>query len=165
MNGRVNAHVVQTSKETDRQGQEITAASSSLLASIKEHKKQMGVTIDNLSHEIGKSKEYADSKFGTVSREIQDTKQHRAAEISRLGATLGDLQAKLVTGTPNRTSPAVPVSADVRLEEVQPVDSVLNTAGSNSALPSAVERMVAVHLCVIMLIVLLTNKIRVAMEM
>ena len=38
MNERINAHVVQTRKETDRQGQERTAASSSLLASIKEQK-------------------------------------------------------------------------------------------------------------------------------
>jgi hypothetical protein len=56
-----------------------------------------------------------------VSREIQDIKQHSAAEISRLGAKLGDLQAKLVTGTPNRTSPAVPVGADVGSEAVQQV--------------------------------------------
>jgi len=49
MHERMNAHVVQARKETDRQGQEITAASSSLLASIKEHKEQVGVTIDNFS--------------------------------------------------------------------------------------------------------------------
>ena len=39
---RINAHVVQARKETDRQGEEIAAASSSLLASIKEHKEKMG---------------------------------------------------------------------------------------------------------------------------
>jgi hypothetical protein len=38
MNERINAHVVQTRKEIDRSGQEITAASSSLIASIKECK-------------------------------------------------------------------------------------------------------------------------------
>ena len=42
MSERINAYVVQARKETDRQGQEITAASSSLLANIKEHKEQMG---------------------------------------------------------------------------------------------------------------------------
>ena len=42
------------------------------------------------------------------------TLNNSADEISRSGPTLGDLQAKLVTGTPNHTSPAVPVSADVR---------------------------------------------------
>ena len=81
MNKRMNAHVVQTRKETDWQGQEITAASSSLLASIREHKEQMGVTIENLSHKIRKSKEYVDSKFSRVSGEIQGIKQHSAAEI------------------------------------------------------------------------------------
>jgi hypothetical protein len=47
MNERLNAHMVQARKETVRQGQEITAASSSLLASIKEHKEQMRVTVEN----------------------------------------------------------------------------------------------------------------------
>jgi len=56
INDRMNAHVVQARKETDRQRQEITAASSSLLASIREHKEQMGVTNDNLNQEINKSK-------------------------------------------------------------------------------------------------------------
>jgi hypothetical protein len=123
MNARMNAHMVQNRKETDQQGQEITAASNSLLASIREHKEQMGVTIENLSYEISKSKDYVDSKFSTVSGEIQDIKQHSAAEISRLSVTLRDLQSKLVTGTSDRTSPAVRV--DVRSEVVQ--QSVLNT--------------------------------------
>jgi hypothetical protein len=47
MNEKMNAHVFQTRKETDRQGQEITAASSSLLASIRKHKEKMGVATDN----------------------------------------------------------------------------------------------------------------------
>jgi polyhydroxyalkanoate synthesis regulator phasin len=136
MKERMNARVVQARKETDRQGQEITAALSSLIAIVREHKEQVGVIIKNSSHEIGISKEYTDSKFSTVSGEIQDIKQHCAGEISRLIATLGDLQAKLVTGTSDRTSPAVPVRVDVRSEAVQQVDSVINTAGSNSALPS-----------------------------
>jgi len=68
MNEMMNAQVVQTRKEKDRQGQEITPYSSSLLASIKEQKEQMRVTINNLSHEINISKENADSKFSTVSR-------------------------------------------------------------------------------------------------
>jgi len=96
----------------------------------------MGVTIENLSQEINKFKEYAVSKFSKVVGEIQDIKQHSASEISRLRATLGDLQAKLVTGTSDKTSPAVPVSADLRSEEVLQIDSVINTAGSNNAPPS-----------------------------
>jgi hypothetical protein len=132
----MNAHVVQVRKETVRHGQEITAASSSLLASIREHKVQVGVTIEYLSHEISKFKEYADSKFSTVSGEIQDIKQHSAAEISRLSATLGDLQAKLVTATSDHTPPAVPGRIDVRSEAVQQVDSVINTTGSNNSFPS-----------------------------
>ena len=97
-NERMNAYVVQVRKETDRQGQEITAASSSLLTSIREHKEQVRITIENLSHEISKSKEYADRKFSAVSGEIQDIKQHSAVEISRLSATLGAEAALGVRG-------------------------------------------------------------------
>jgi signal transduction histidine kinase len=107
----MNAQVVQTRRETDRQGQEIIAASSSLLASIKEHKEQIGVTIDILSQEITKSKSHVDSKFRTVSEEVQDIRQHSPAEISRLSVTLGDLQAKLVTGKADHSLLAVPVNA------------------------------------------------------
>jgi len=42
MSERINANVVQGRKETDRQGQEITAASSSFLDNIKEHKNRWG---------------------------------------------------------------------------------------------------------------------------
>jgi len=136
MSERINAHGVQARKETDRQGQEITAASSSLLANIKEHKEQMGVTVENLNRQISKSKEYVDSKFSTISGDIQDIKQHSSAEISMLGATLAVLQAKLMTGTSDSTSPAVPIRVDVRSEVVQQVGGITNTAGSNKALPS-----------------------------
>ena len=77
-----------------------------------------------------------DSKLTTISGEIQDIKQHSSAEISRLSATLADLQAKLVTGTSDSISSAVPVRVDIRSEAVQQVDSVTHTAGSNNALPS-----------------------------
>jgi hypothetical protein len=132
----MNAHVFQARKQTDRQGQEITAASSSFLNSNREHKEQVGVTIEKLSHDISKSKEYVANKFKTVSGKIQDIKQHSAAEIPRLSATVGDLQAKVVTGISDRTSPTVPVRADVRSEAVQQVDNVINTAGSINVLPS-----------------------------
>jgi predicted HNH restriction endonuclease len=94
MNERMNAHVVQARKQTDQQGQEITAASSSLLASIKKHKEEMRITIENLNREISKSKECVDSNFSKISWEIHDIKQHGLAKISRLSAILGDLQAK-----------------------------------------------------------------------
>jgi SMC interacting uncharacterized protein involved in chromosome segregation len=58
MNERMNAHMVQSRKETDRQGHEITAASSSLLGTVKEHKEQVGVKIDNLKQQISKYKRY-----------------------------------------------------------------------------------------------------------
>jgi len=96
----------------------------------------MGVTVENLNREISKSKEYVDNKFSTISGEIQEIKQRSSAEISRLSATLADFQTKLVTGTSDSISPAVPVRVDIRSEAVQQVDGVTNTAGSNNALSS-----------------------------
>jgi hypothetical protein len=72
----------------------------------------MGLTINKLSQEISKSKEYADSKFGTISRDIQ----HRAAEVT--SSTVGALQAELMSRSPDRTLPGVPASDDVRSEKV-----------------------------------------------
>jgi hypothetical protein len=43
----------------------------------------------------------------------------------RLIAILGELQAKLATGTSDLIHPAIPVSADVRSEAVQREDSVM----------------------------------------
>ena len=65
-----------------------------------------------------------DSKFSTILGEIRDIKQHSSAEISRLGATLADLQAKLMTGTSESISPAVPIRVEVRSEVVQQVHGV-----------------------------------------
>jgi hypothetical protein len=44
MSVQMNAHVVQVRGETNRQGQEITAPSSSLLTCIRDLKDQVGVT-------------------------------------------------------------------------------------------------------------------------
>jgi uncharacterized phage infection (PIP) family protein YhgE len=130
----MSAQVVQTRRETDWQGQEIIAALSSLLAIIKEQKEQIEVTIDNLSQEISKSKACVDSKFRTVSGEVQDVRQHSGAEISRLSVTLGDLQAKLETGKADLSSPAVPVNA--LSSQSGAGGSLISRAGSNNTVPS-----------------------------
>jgi predicted component of type VI protein secretion system len=134
MKERMNEQVVQTRRETDRQGQEIIAASSSLLASIQEHKEQIGVTIDILCQDITKSKAHVNSKFRSVSGEVQDIRQHSAAETSRLSVTLGDLQAKLLTGKADHSSPAVPVNA--LSGQSGAAGSVISRAGYNNAVPS-----------------------------
>ena len=53
------------------------------MVTIKEHKEQMAVAIDSLNQEISKSKDYVNSKFSILSGEVQDIKQHNAAEISQ----------------------------------------------------------------------------------
>jgi len=134
LNEWLNAQVVQTRRETDWQGQEITAALSSLLASIREHKEHIGVTIDNLSQDISKSKAHVYSKFRTVSGEVQDVRQHSACEISRLSVTLGDVQAKLVTRKADHSSPAVSVNA--LSGQSGAAGTAISRADSNNTVPS-----------------------------
>jgi hypothetical protein len=54
MSKSVNAHIVQTRKELDKQGQEIKS-SSTVLASISEHKAETKSTVANLRQEINQS--------------------------------------------------------------------------------------------------------------
>ena len=133
MNDRINAHEVQAKKVTDRQGQEITKVSSSMLASINEHKEQIGLTVER---EINKSKECTDNKFGAISREIRDIKQNSAAEIAKLGASLDELRAKLVAGTQYGAPPDSPARADVGTEVVQQIDKATCAEGSNNTCSS-----------------------------
>lgn len=83
MKERINARVIQNKKELDQEEREVTAASTSQLASVKEHK----VTLNYL----GKTREYVNSTFDTVSGKITETKQHHTAEISKFKNTLSDL--------------------------------------------------------------------------
>jgi hypothetical protein len=131
MSERINAHVIQTRKEINKQGEEITAANSSLLASIKEHEEQTGVAIDNFSQELSKSKEYTDDRLSVVLKDIKEIKQHSIAGIAKLSSTVGTLQAKLMSRSPEHTSSAVPTRDDVRSDTALQGDSVANMAGSN----------------------------------
>ena len=105
-----------------------------MLASIREHKEHIGVTIDNLSQDISKSKAHVYSKFRTVSGEVQDVRQHSACEISRLSVTLGDVQAKLVTRKADHSSPAVSVNA--LSGQSGAAGTAISRADSNNTVPS-----------------------------
>ena len=70
MNARVNAHIVQTRKELDKQGQEIINSSKVVLASISEHKTETEATVANLRQEINQRREHVDSLLNTISGEV-----------------------------------------------------------------------------------------------
>ena len=60
MSARVNAHIVQTRKELDKQGQEIITSSKVVIANIRERKAETESTVANLRQEINQSREQVD---------------------------------------------------------------------------------------------------------
>ena len=67
---RVNAHIVQTRKELDKQGQEIINSSKFVLASISEHKTETEASVANLRQEINQRREHVHSLLNTISGEV-----------------------------------------------------------------------------------------------
>jgi hypothetical protein len=65
-------------------------------------------------------------------RVIQDIKQHSTAEILKVSLSVGALQAKLMSRSPDHTSPAVPGSDDVRSDAGLQINSATNAANSNA---------------------------------
>jgi len=55
MSMRVNAHIVQTRKELDKQGQEIITTSKVVLANIREHKAETKITVANLRQAVNRA--------------------------------------------------------------------------------------------------------------
>jgi len=70
INARVNAHIVQTRKELDKQGQEIINSCKVVLASISEHKTETEATVANLRQEINQRREHVHSLLNTISGEV-----------------------------------------------------------------------------------------------
>ena len=75
MSARVNAHIVPTRKELDKQGQEIITSSKVVLASISEHKAKTESTVSNLRQEINQSREQVDSRLHSISGEVKSSIQ------------------------------------------------------------------------------------------
>ena len=109
MSTRVNAHVVQTRKELDKQGQEIKTSSKVVLANIREHKAETESTVANLRQEINQSREQVDGLLNSMSGEvrtsiqecesqIQSVKHTNESEIMRINKAISSLQAKITAG-------------------------------------------------------------------
>jgi alpha-L-fucosidase len=63
----VNAHIVQTRKELDTQGQGVITSSKTMLASINEHNAETEPTVANLRQEINQNRRYVDSMINSIS--------------------------------------------------------------------------------------------------
>jgi hypothetical protein len=57
VNSRVNAHIAQTGKELDKQGQEIINDSEVILSNIREHKAETESSVEKLRQAMTQSRE------------------------------------------------------------------------------------------------------------
>jgi hypothetical protein len=144
MSKRVNVHVMQTRKELDKQGQEITTSSKTMLAIISEHKAETEANIANLRQEINQNQEHVDSRLNTISGEVrsniqvwesqmQTVKQTNNSEIMRINKAISRLEAKITTRVANNNMTAIQQTAMARSTTVGQMDSTECTAGSDAS--------------------------------
>jgi hypothetical protein len=62
----VNAHVVQTRKELDKQGQEIITSLKVVLTSVREHKAETGSTVANLRQVMNQGREHVNNSLSSI---------------------------------------------------------------------------------------------------
>src|SRR5215469_3318046 len=84
MSTRVNAHIVQTRKEFDKQGHEVINSSKVVLANIREHKAETESTVANLRQEINQSQQQVDGLLNSVSGEVKTSIQECESQIQSI---------------------------------------------------------------------------------
>jgi hypothetical protein len=137
MSTRVNAHIVQTRKELDKQGQEITTSSKVVLANIRKHKTETESTVANLRQAINQSREQVDGLLNSMSSEvrtdIQSVKHVNESEIMRINNAVSSLEAKITAGVAYKSRSAFLQTAVVRTTTVGQTESTMGTVGSESS--------------------------------
>jgi len=142
MNARVNAHIVQTRKELDKQGQEIINSSKVVLTSISEHKTETEATVANLRQEMNQKLEHVDSLLNTISGDVnsrfqerenqfQSIKQAIDLEIVKVNKAISSLEERITTGVASNNGAANLQTAVVRTSAVGQTESTISTAGSD----------------------------------
>jgi len=140
----VNAHIVQTRKELDKQGQEIITSFKVVLASISEHKAETESTVANPRQEINQSREHGDSMLNSISGEvrsntqewesqIQSVKHANESEIMRIYKAISSLEAKITPGVANNNRAAIQYTAMFRMTAVGQMESTVGTVGSDTS--------------------------------
>jgi len=89
MSPRVNAHIVQTRKELDKQGQEVITSSKVVLASISEHGAENESALSNLRQEINQSREQVDNRLHAISDEVRSSIQEWESRVQSARARTG----------------------------------------------------------------------------
>ena len=144
MSERVNAHIVQTRKELDKQGQEVFTSSKTVLASISDHKAETESTVANLRQEINQNRRYVDSMINKISVEvrssiqdcnsqIQSVKQANDSEVLRINNAISSLEAKITAGMADNNTTAVQETAVARTTTVGQKESITGTVGSDTS--------------------------------
>ena len=144
MSTRVNALIVQTRKELDKQVQGIITSSKVVLANIREHKAETESTVANLKQAINQSRGRGDgllnSPLGEVrtslqkcESQIQSAKHANESEIIRINKAICSVEAKITAGVPNKNRSAIPQTAVVRMTAVGQTESTVGTVGSESS--------------------------------
>jgi len=145
MNARVNAHIVQTRKELDKQGQGIINSSKVVLASISEHKTESEATVANLRQEINQRREHVDSLLNPILGEVnsrfqerenqfQSLKQAIDLEIVKENKAISSLEERIIAGIASNNGAAIQQTAVVRTSAVGQTESTIGTAGSDKSI-------------------------------
>jgi len=138
----VNAHILQTRKELDNQGQEIINSSKVVLTSISEHKTETEATVANLRQEMNQKLEHVDSLLNTISGDVnsrfqerenqfQSVKQAIDLEIVKVNKAISSLEERITTGVASNNGAANLQTAVVRTSAVGQTESTISTAGSD----------------------------------
>jgi hypothetical protein len=147
MSTRVNAHIVQTRKELDKQGQKIITSSKVLLANIREHKAETESNVANLRQAINQNREEVDGLLNSMSGEvrtsiqecesqIQSVKHTNESEKKKLNKAVSSLEAKIMTGLANNNRSAILQTAVIRTTGAGQPESTVVAVGSESSVNS-----------------------------
>jgi hypothetical protein len=140
---KMNAHITQTRKELDKQGQEIITSSKTMSETISEHKAQTDANIANLRLEIKKSRDQVDNKLNTISNEVRSNvqvwesqvhseKQATNSEIMRLNKAISVLEGKITAGVADGNMKIIQQTIGTRATAVGQMDSTEGTMRSDA---------------------------------
>ena len=143
MSARVNAHVVQTRKELDKQGQEIITISKVVLTSVREHKAETESTVANLRQEMNQSREHVNSSLNSISGEVrsrfqewesqfQSAKQANELEIVKINKAISSLETKITARVVNNNMTATQQTSAVKTTVGQ-MESSVSVVGSGTS--------------------------------
>jgi hypothetical protein len=140
---KMHAHITQTRKEFDQQGQEIVTSPKTMSATISEHKAQTDANIANIRLEIEQSRDQVDRKLNTISNEVrsnvqvwesqvQSAKQATNSEIMRLNRAISVLEAKITAGVADGNMTIIQKTTGTRATAVGQIDSTEGTVRSDA---------------------------------